>query len=140
MGNMDSWWLLLFSYVHLWSKELNFLYLMAHYRDQLTTENTQNGAANAASGEKDYFSSLQEKYSSFPVVIFTLEFFRQGRNKCPCQQKHRPSGLVSQWPHSTGQSWRAVSVWNVHCRTILELHVLDGQTMSLPSLLCCGLG
>lgn len=139
-GNMDSWWLLLFSYVHLWSKELNFLYLMAHYRDQLTTENTQNGAANAASGEKDYFSSLQEKYSSFPVVIFTLEFFRQGRNKCPCQQKHRPSGLVSQWPHSTGQSWRAVIVWNVHSRTILELHALDGQTMSLPSLLCCGLG
>lgn len=60
------------------------------------------------------FSSLQEKYSSFPVVIFTLEFFRQGRNKCPCQQKHGPSGLVSQWPHSTGQSWRVVSEWNVH--------------------------
>ncbi len=120
------------------SKELHFLYLMAHYRNQLTTENTQNGAANAASGEKDYFSSLQEKYSSFPVVIFTLEFFRQGRNKCPCQQKHRPSGLVSQWPHSTGQSWRAVSLWNAHSRTLLEQHVLNGQT--LPSLLCCGLG
>lgn len=103
---------------------------MAHYRDQLTTENTQNGAANAASGEEDYFSSLQEKYSSFPVVIFTLEFFRQGRNKCPCQQKHGPSGLVSQWPHSTGQSWRDVSVWNVHSRTILE-HVLDVLTFTV---------
>lgn len=139
MGNVDSWWLLLFSYVHLWSKELNILYLMAHYRDRLTTENAQNGAANAASREKDYFSSLQEKYSSFPVVIFTLEFFRQGRNKCSCQQKHRPSGLVSQWLHSPGQSWCSVSVWNVQSRPALELHVLNGQTGLLPSLLCCGL-
>lgn len=73
------------------------------------TKMTQNGATNRVSEEVGYFSLLQEKYGSFPAVIFTLEFFRQRRDEGWCQWKHRPAGLVSQWPHSFGQSEWAVT-------------------------------